>query len=179
MASTTTQWRVVQAIPLIPVGAAFIGSFFLTDTPRWLASKDRVEEALEALSKLRQSDKADQTLSIEYQEIREEIMLRQQDLRGVGIVTIIKEILTTSTYRKRFLLGITMQTVAQWSGGNGITYYIPTVRLLHSLSLPTLTNQTLDFHVCWRNRSEPIPYYLRCLRNRQACFHAGFRLGSD
>ncbi|CAG9949471.1 unnamed protein product [Clonostachys rosea f. rosea IK726] len=34
------QYRLVQAIPLIPVGLALVGSFFLSDTPRWLASKD-------------------------------------------------------------------------------------------------------------------------------------------
>ena len=127
MAATAAQYRTVQAIPLIPVGAAFVASFFLTDTPRWLASKDRVEETLAALTRLRHSNVTEQALFIEYQEIREEIQLRHQDLRGVGLFTIAKEIFTTTSYRKRFLLAMMMQTVAQWSGGNGITYYIPQV----------------------------------------------------
>jgi hypothetical protein len=124
-----TQYRLVQSIPLIPVGIAFVCSFFLSDTPRWLASKDRGDEALEALARLRRSVKNDHRLSDEYEEIQEQIQMRQQSLAGVPIWTIIKEIATISTYRKRFLLGITMQTVAQWSGGNGITYYIPQVLL--------------------------------------------------
>lgn len=40
---------------------------------------------------------------------------------------IAKEIWTEPSYRKRFLLATAMQTVAQWSGGNGITYYIPQI----------------------------------------------------
>ena len=127
MSSTATQYRLVQAIPLIPVGFAFIASFFLSDSPRYLASKDRGDEALAVLARLRNSKTVDHSLSEEYEEIQEQIRSKQQNLAGVKITTIIKEIATTSTYRKRFLLGAAMQTVAPWSGGNGITYYIPQV----------------------------------------------------
>ena len=127
MSSTATQYRLVQAIPLIPVGFAFMASFFLSDTPRYLASKDRGDEALAVLARLRNSKTVNHSLSEEYEEIQEQIRSKQQNLAGVKITTIIKEIATTSTYRKRFLLGAAMQTVAQWSGGNGITYYIPQV----------------------------------------------------
>jgi MFS family permease len=127
MAPSSSQYRVVQAVPLLPVGIAFICSFYLSDTPRWLASKERGEEALAALARLRRSKKYDHEISDEYKEIQEQSQTQQQDLAGVSIWMIVKEIATTSTYRERFLLGVTMQSVAQWSGGNGITYYIPQV----------------------------------------------------
>lgn len=126
MPATETQYRLVQVIPLIPVGLAFIGSCFLSDTPRWLASKDRGDEAFAVLARLRGHEQDDK-LSHEYQEIQEQIVAKQQSLAEVPVWTIIKEIATISTYRERFLLAIFMQTVAQWSGGNGITYYIPQV----------------------------------------------------
>ena len=138
MAVTSMQYRLVQSIPLIPVGIAFICSFFLSDTPRWLASKDHGDEALEVLAHLRCTVKNDHNLSDEYEDIQEQIRVREQNLSGVPIWAIIKEIATVSSYRERFLLGITMQTVAQWSGGNGITYYIPQVsrhQVVHSLLL--------------------------------------------
>jgi MFS family permease len=126
----STQYRIVQIVPLIPTGFAFACSFFLTDTPRWLASQDRGEEALAALCRLRghASGKNEHTVSEEYEDIQQQIRMRQQTLADVSTWTIVKEIATSSTYRKRFLLGAMMQTVAQWSGGNGITYYIPEVR---------------------------------------------------
>ena len=129
MAVSTAQYRIVQIVPLIPVGFAFFCSFWLTDTPRWLASKDRGDEALAALARLRTSGKCDHRVSDEYEEIQEQIRNRQQSLANDSIWTIIKEIAASSNYRKRFLLGAFMQTVAQWSGGNGITYYIPEVGL--------------------------------------------------
>ena len=136
MASSSSQYRLVQAIPLIPVGVAFICSFFLHDTPRWLASRDRGEEALKVLAQLRCSERNDHRLSDEYECIQEQIRMKDQKISGAPITTIIKEIATISTYRRRFLLGITMQTIAQWSGGNGITYHIPQVSN-HALVQPS------------------------------------------
>lgn len=122
------QYRLVQVIPLIPVGFAFICSLFLSDTPRWLASKDRDDEALVALTRLRGSDLDDPSVAVEYRTIQEQVRMREQNLEDASTWTIVKEIATCTSYRKRFLLGVLMQTVAQWSGGNGITYYIPQVR---------------------------------------------------
>lgn len=59
MAPAAAQYRLVQAIPLIPVGIALIASFSLSDTPRWLASKDRREEALAVLTPFRCLEKGD------------------------------------------------------------------------------------------------------------------------
>lgn len=127
LASTRLQYRLVQGVVLIPVGIAFVGSLFLSDTPRWLASRDRGEEALEALAKLRGASSGDATLNAEFEEIHEQLRDKQRILANTSMWTIFKEIASTSSYRKRFLLGATMQTVAQWSGGNGITYYIPEI----------------------------------------------------
>ena len=127
MAATRTQYRLVQAIPLIPTGIAFIFSWWMDDTPRWLASQDRYDEALLALARLRGSDSSDVAVQEEFEQIESQRRAKAADLAGTSLVQIIKEIATVPTYRSRFLLVMTMQTVAQWTGGNGITYYIPEI----------------------------------------------------
>ncbi|KIA75367.1 hypothetical protein HK57_00150 [Aspergillus ustus] len=127
MAFGSAQYRLVQAIPFIPVGIAFFSSFLLSDTPRWLASKDRDDEALVALTRLRGSESDSTSLSQEYREIQDQVRNREQALGDTSTWTIVKEIARSTSYRKRFILGISMQTIAQWSGGNGITYYIPQI----------------------------------------------------
>lgn len=130
------QYRLVQSIPLIPVGLAFIVSFWLMDTPRWLASNDRSEEAIMVLKKLRGENRTGET-EHEFNTILQQCQVKEQLLNDTSIWRIVKEIASTPTYRKRFLLGAFMQTVAQWSGGNGITYYIPQVcSSLHHHSAP-------------------------------------------
>ncbi|TDZ60915.1 Quinate permease [Colletotrichum trifolii] len=127
MAATRAQYRLVIAVPLVPVGLALVASLFLADTPRWLASRDRGEEALAVLAKLRHADRNDPALALEYDEMHEQMRNRQQILAGASTWSVVRDIATVPTYRTRFLLGAVMQTVAQWSGGNGITYYIPDI----------------------------------------------------
>lgn len=127
MAATPAQYRFVIAFPLIPVGLAFMGSFFLNDTPRWLASKGRGGEALAALARLRRTDSDAESISTEYEDICRRLNTAEESLEKVSSWTVIKEIACNPSYRERFLLGATIQTVAQWTGGNGITYYIPQI----------------------------------------------------
>ena len=122
------QYRLVQSLPLIPVGFAWIGSFFLRESPRWLEAQDRNEEAVAALSHYRGADLRSESVLAEADEIHDQLSRQNQTLKGVKITSLIRETLTVPTYRRRLLLAITMQVVAQWSGGNGITYYIPQVR---------------------------------------------------
>lgn len=124
MAPTRAQYRVVLGVPLIPAGIALIASFFLKDTPRWLLSQRRNTEALASLARLRNSSPQETKVEIEFAEIRSQLRDKEAALSDASTWTIFKEVITVSTYRKRFLLGAIFQTVAQWSGGNGITYYI-------------------------------------------------------
>ncbi|KAI1083045.1 general substrate transporter [Whalleya microplaca] len=121
------QYRLVISIVLVPTGLALGASFFLSDTPRFLASKDKTEDAMAVLARLRRSDRDESAVAEEYRDLRHQVSIKQQALEGASTWTIIKEIVTIQTYHSRFLLGLTMQTVAQWSGGNGITYYIPEI----------------------------------------------------
>lgn len=127
MPPTRSQYQVVTAVPLIPVGLAVLLSMFLKDTPRWLVSKGRTDDALETLSKLRNKPQSCPDVQAEFAEINEQIHAKEQTLAGSSTLTIIKEIATIRSYRIRFLLGVAMQTIAQWTGGNGITYWVPTI----------------------------------------------------
>ena len=127
MAPTRAQYRLVQAIPLIPVGLSFILSFLLDDSPRWLASKNRYLEAKVALARLRGQSLDDPCLTEEFNKIDRKILARKQNLEEASVGTIVKEIATIPSYRRRYLLVVTMQALAQWTGGNGITYYIPEI----------------------------------------------------
>ncbi|KID83056.1 Sugar/inositol transporter [Metarhizium guizhouense ARSEF 977] len=139
MASNREQYRVVLAVPQIPVGIALFCSLFLHDTPRWLASKNRHDEALIVLARLRNKSMEDPEVQSEYREMQQEVVSKNLILADTSTWTIIKEVATVPTYRSRFLLGLAMQTFAQWSGGNGITYYIPEIFRLAGIT----TNRAL------------------------------------
>jgi MFS family permease len=123
MAQGRPQWQVVQAIPLIPVGAAFLASFLIPESPRWLASKNRLEECITAIARLRGLSRDDPTLMIECERIVLEANVLGE-MASASIIDTAKDCFTVSTLRSRYLLAISMHIVAQWTGGNGVTYYI-------------------------------------------------------
>lgn len=104
---TRAQYRLVIAIALVPTGLALAASAFLSDTPRWLASQDRTDEAVAVLSRLRQSSAAGDSAAVaaEFHELQVQMQSKSQALKGTSNWTIMKEIATIRTYRVRFLLG--------------------------------------------------------------------------
>ncbi|KAJ5523966.1 hypothetical protein N7494_010616 [Penicillium frequentans] len=126
MAATRTQYRLVQAIPLIPVGIVFILSFWCPETPRYLASKQRHDEAKQVLARLRGTTPDDASILAEFEEI-DAYNKQRAELASISNWQALKESQINPNYRQRFWLLMAMQTIAQWSGGNGITYYISTI----------------------------------------------------
>ncbi|OQD62657.1 hypothetical protein PENPOL_c011G00016 [Penicillium polonicum] len=127
MATTRTQYRLVQAVPLIPVGIAYGLSYLCPETPRYLVSKQLHQEGLETLARLRGKAIDDPEITQEFAIIDARERERATDLASVSHWTIFKETQTNPNYRQRFWLLIAMQTIAQWTGGNGITYYVTTI----------------------------------------------------
>jgi MFS family permease len=114
MAQGRSQWQIVQAVPLIPVGAAFITSFLIPDSPRWLASKGRHQESVAALARLRGASCDDPTLLAEHERVSLEANALVET-SNTSMWAVAKECFSTPSLRSRYFLAVTMHTVAQWS----------------------------------------------------------------
>ncbi|KAL7275274.1 hypothetical protein RUND412_001782 [Rhizina undulata] len=114
-ASFRTAWG-IQAIPAIVFICAL---FFFPESPRWLASKDRWDEALELLALLHgHGDRHNPVVQAEYEEVREAQAIAAQaaNVSFLGLFT--------NGMWRRTVPAISAQLWQQLLGGNVMMYYI-------------------------------------------------------
>lgn len=74
-------WRIPLALQIVPAVVLGVGMLFFPESPRWLLMKERDDEGLVSLSRLRRKDRDCTTLQSEYLEVRASIMLENSFAR--------------------------------------------------------------------------------------------------
>lgn len=74
-------WRLPLALQIAPAIILGIGMLFFPESPRWLLMKERDDECLNALSRLRRQSRDSTNLQNEYLEVRASIMLENSFAR--------------------------------------------------------------------------------------------------
>src|SRR5215212_10491692 len=105
-------WRWMLGLALIPSLVLLIGMFFLPETPRWLVSQDRDEDARDVLRRSRDEE----TVEKEIHDIKEVERQEEGGLRE----------LTASWVRPALVVAIGLAVFQQIIGINTIIYYAPT-----------------------------------------------------
>ncbi|KAF2828550.1 general substrate transporter [Ophiobolus disseminans] len=118
-AQGTAAFRIPWGIQAVPGAILFIGLFFFPRSPRWLASKDRWEEALSVLANLHGGgDLNHPKVLAEYKEIEDALRFeREQAETSFGA-------LLKPRIVKRVILGMSIQMWSQLCGMNIMMYYI-------------------------------------------------------
>ncbi|KAK9437019.1 Quinate permease [Metarhizium brunneum] len=125
MAPSHSQWLIPFAVQLIPAGLLLIGCFFIPESPRWLFSKGKRDQAMKVLCWMRQLQPTDIYIVEEVSYIDEETERYRREV-GAGFW---KPFLALKQKRTqwRFLLGALLFVFQNGSGINAINYYSPTV----------------------------------------------------
>lgn len=131
---STSAFRIPWGIQIIPAVILFFGMFFLPRSPRWLASKDRWEEAVQVMAALHGGgDVNHPKVLAEYQEIEETLRFEREE--------------AISSYRqlveprmlKRVILGMSIQMWSQLCGMNVMMYYVVYIMEGANIASPLLT----------------------------------------
>ncbi|KAH8597859.1 general substrate transporter [Bisporella sp. PMI_857] len=115
-------WRFPLAFQCVPSVILMAGIWFLAESPRWLMEKDRHEDALAVLHKLRQGSTPEEEIQLEFQEIRDVIAADR-----IALNVSWHSIITKPSWRRRLLLGCGVQAFGPLSGINVINYYGPRI----------------------------------------------------
>ncbi|KAE9406734.1 general substrate transporter [Gymnopus androsaceus JB14] len=120
------QWLIAFAVQLVPGGMLVLGAPFLSESPRWLVSRDRNDDAVKSLSKIRNLP-ADHPYLIEEASAIEAAVAHEKSLAGAGFFGPVRTVFSDKKLVLRLLLGSSLFAWQNATGINAINYYSPTI----------------------------------------------------
>lgn len=120
-------WRYMLAVCAIPAVCLFIGMTRVPESPRWLVSRGRDEQALAVLMEVRPAERA----RAELEAIRAEAVAAAQQRRAMS------HDLRTPWIRRLVLIGVGVGIAQQLPGHNSIMYYGTEVLTMAGFSADT------------------------------------------
>ncbi|GKT51599.1 lactose permease [Colletotrichum spaethianum] len=150
---STWSWRIPSLLQMAPSVVQLAAVWFLPESPRWLISKDRDEEALKALKRYHGEGEETELVRLEYEEIRNAI----DNEKRLGATTWKSMVQTKGNRYRMFLVickhhpvpdnlifSLTIQGMgfmSQWSGNGLIAYYLS--RIMDTVGITDKTTQAL------------------------------------
>ena len=110
-----SNWRWPLALALVPAVVLFVGMYFMPETPRWLVSKGREEEARRVLGRTQGAEGVED-------EIRDIRRVEQQERGQAGYGELL-----APWVRPALVVGIGLAVFQQFVGINTVIYYAPTI----------------------------------------------------
>ena len=131
-------WRIPSILQICVPFAAFAGFAIAPESPRWLVSRGRIDDARAFLIKHHAGgDESSPLAEFELQEITRTLELESQFARTTSYADMFR----TKGNRHRSLVSITLGVFAQWNGVGIASYYL--VPVLETVGISSVTDQTM------------------------------------
>ncbi|KAK8092554.1 Major facilitator superfamily domain- general substrate transporter [Apiospora kogelbergensis] len=121
--SSRMQWVAPQTAHIGFAGLFLIMSFTLNESPRYLVMRGKHDEAIKAITTLRQLPMEHPFVQEELAGIRDQLEREREATHGVSRMGKLRELVMIPANRYRLMLGVLSQLLSQWSGASAITIY--------------------------------------------------------
>lgn len=131
-------WRVPSLLQVLLPLIGIPGLIMIPESPRWLVSVDRVDEARKNLADLHAGgDTKSPLIDFEMAEIQQTIQA-EKEAEQYSAWT---DLWATPGNRHRLFVSLSLGTFAQWSGNGVVSYYLSII--LNSVGITSVDDQTL------------------------------------
>ncbi|KAL1862600.1 hypothetical protein VTK73DRAFT_6736 [Phialemonium thermophilum] len=114
-------WRSITLIQIVPSVCQLVFIWWVPESPRWLISKDRNDEALQVLARYHANgNEQNATVQFEFREIRETLNLEKKARETSSYLDFIK----TKGNRWRLAIIVSVGLISQYSGNAVISNYM-------------------------------------------------------
>lgn len=138
-------WRIPSLLQIVPSLLQVIFIWFIPESPRWLVSRDRSEEAFEILVKYHgEGDRDSALVAAEFAEIQATVRSEMENSKRRWV-----ELLQTPGNRRRTLIAACVGMFSQWSGNGLVSYYLAKVLATVGITDRRQQNQINLGLTCW------------------------------
>nr|AMB48854.1 sugar transporter [Fusarium camptoceras] len=135
---TSWDWRLPSLLQILLPLIAIPGTIIAPESPRWLASMDRIEETRQFVIKYHAGGDENSPL-VEYE--TDEIVNTIKAEQEAHATTSYADMFQTKGLRWRLGVSISLGIFSQWSGNGVVSYYLALV--LKTVGVTSVTHQTL------------------------------------
>ncbi|KZS92517.1 general substrate transporter [Sistotremastrum niveocremeum HHB9708] len=115
-------WRIPSVVQAAPSLLQMVVVWFVPESPRWLISRGRIDEARRILAKYHAngSDVLDPLVAFEVAQIQQALRIERDLAKSISYLSLF----STPGNRKRMRIVIAIALFSQWSGNGLVSYYI-------------------------------------------------------
>lgn len=143
---STWAWRLPSLLQLVPSFCQIAFMWWCPESPRWLVSRDRGDEAFAILQKYHgEGQDGDEFVRLEYAQIQSTIAQEKELAKGFVWADVVRD----PPMRRRFMIAAIVGFFTQWSGNGLLSFYMKKILALVNITNDRTVQQIILGNTCW------------------------------